>query len=153
VTSLAVDEATGGSAGLLAALHAAGIGSAGPAWDAAAFAALLALPGRCALIATAADEPAGLALIGIAADEAELLTLAVLPGFRRRGIGRALVAAACARASASGATRLFLEVGEANAPARRLYAGFGFRAVGRRQRYYPGGEDALVLALGLSAPS
>jgi ribosomal-protein-alanine N-acetyltransferase len=151
--SLAVHEAAGEAAGLLAALHAGGIGAAGPAWDEAAFAALLALPGRRALIATAAGEPVGLAVVGIAADEAELLSLAVLPAWRRRGVGRALVAAALARAAASGAARLFLEVGEANAPARRLYAGLGFRAVGRRPRYYPGGADALVLALRLSPSS
>lgn len=148
-----VREAGAEASALLALLHAAGIGHAGPAWDEAAFATLLSLPGRRALIATEGEVPVGLLLLGLAADEAEILTLAVPPAWRRRGVARALLAAAVARAAAAGASRLFLEVGEANAPARALYAGFGFDAVGRRPRYCPDGTDALVLALALSPAS
>jgi ribosomal-protein-alanine N-acetyltransferase len=154
VTTVAPLGAEG--AALLAALHAVGIGDAGPAWDEAAFAGLLALPGRTALVASSDAGPAGFLLLGQAADEAEIITLAVLPGTRRRGIGRALVSAAAAHAAASGATRLFLEVGEDNAPARALYAGAGFVPVGRRRGYYAragGAVDALVLALPLTPSS
>jgi ribosomal protein S18 acetylase RimI-like enzyme len=55
--------------------------------------------------------------------------LAVLPGLRGRGIGRALLAAAEAGAIASGCCKLTLEVQEDNVPARGLYEGFGFRDV------------------------
>lgn len=143
-------------AGLLAALHAAGIGAAGPAWDEAAFAGLLALPGRIALVASGASGPAGFLLLGQAADEAEIITLAVLPTARRRGIGRALVSAAAAHAAAAGATRLFLEVADDNAPALALYARAGFVPVGRRRGYYAragGAVDARVLALPLTPSS
>jgi len=37
------------------------------------------------------------------------------------------------------------DVEESNTPARRLYARAGFREVGRRPGYYPGGKGALVL--------
>jgi ribosomal-protein-alanine N-acetyltransferase len=144
--SVTVTEAGAEAAALCAALHAGGIGSAGPAWDEAAFAALLAQPGRRALVASEGGEPVGLLLLGLAADEAEILALAVLPAARRRGIGRALVAAACSRAAARGAQRLLLEVAEGNAAARALYGALGFVPVGRRRGYYPGGGDALVLA-------
>ena len=152
--SLAVTEAGAEAAALCAALHAAGIGAAGPAWDGAAFAALLALPGRCALIAAEGGAPAGFVLLGVVADEAEVLTLAVLPEARRRGIGSALVTAAAAAAARDGAVRLLLEVAADNRAARALYAGAGFVEVGRRSRYYARGavaEDALVLALRLSS--
>lgn len=151
--SLVIAEAGPEAAPLLAALHATAIGEAGPAWTEAAFATLLALPGRLALVAAEAEAPLGFVLLGLAADEAEILTLAVLPASRRRGAGAALVAAAAREAAARGATRLFLEVAEDNAPARALYARAGFVPVGRRKGYYAregGAVDALVLVLALA---
>lgn len=55
--------------------------------------------------------------------------LAVLPGQRGRGTGRALLAAAEAHARSAGCCKLTLEVQDDNAPARRLYDGFGFQDV------------------------
>ena len=55
--------------------------------------------------------------------------LAVLPGRRGRGTGRALLAAAEAHARELGCCKLTLEVQEDNAPARRLYEHWGFRDV------------------------
>ncbi len=133
------------AAGLLAALHA-GCFREGARWDEAAMAALLGMPG-CFAVA----DLDGLALARVAADEAELLTLGVLPQARRRGAGSALLRAASGEAVRLGATRLFLEVAEGNAPARALYAQAGLVEVGRRRRYYPDGDDALVLAMPLSA--
>lgn len=133
------------AAALLAALHAACFAEA---WSAAAIVRILEAPGAVALVAGAAP-PAGFALARGAADEAELLTLAVLPAWRRRGLGRALVEAALAWAAARGATALFLEVGAGNAAALALYGGAGFATVGRRPAYYrrpsQASEDALVM--------
>jgi ribosomal protein S18 acetylase RimI-like enzyme len=55
--------------------------------------------------------------------------LAVLPGHRGRGTGRALLAAAEKHARETGCCKLTLEVQEDNAPARRLYESWGFRDV------------------------
>ena len=55
--------------------------------------------------------------------------LAVLPGQRGRGIGRALLATAEAQARTEGCCKLTLEVQDDNIPARRLYESFGFRDV------------------------
>lgn len=88
----------------------------------------------------------GFVLARAAAGEAEILTLAVLPPARRRGLGQALVSGAMALAIVRAqAEAMFLEVAEGNAGALALYRGLGFAEVGRRKRYYPDGADALVL--------
>jgi ribosomal protein S18 acetylase RimI-like enzyme len=52
--------------------------------------------------------------------------LAVLPEFRDRGIGRALLAAVEARALARDCCKITLEVHDSNEGAKRLYASVGF---------------------------
>jgi len=95
-----------------------------------------------------ADQTGGFVLVRVAGHEAEILTLAVAPAARRRGIGLALVVAACRHAQKMGAGASFLEVGERNESARSLYQRLGFHEVGRRRGYYQsaGGsnEDALI---------
>lgn len=136
---------------VLAALHALAFADpdlSGPAWDEAAFAQLLMLPGTAAFLALAGEEPAGLVLLRTAADEAEILTIGTIPAARGRGIGLALLRAAAVAACDSGAQAMFLEVAAGNAPAQRLYARSGFETVGRRRGYYhtaAGPVDALVL--------
>ncbi|MBI4463212.1 MAG: ribosomal protein S18-alanine N-acetyltransferase [Acidobacteria bacterium] len=83
--------------------------------------------------------------------EAELLNLAVLPSFRRRGIGAFLVSQALREVADKGAKRIFLEVRDSNFPALRLYECLGFEPVGRRPAYYTNPPaDALVLQRGLT---
>jgi ribosomal-protein-alanine N-acetyltransferase len=93
---------------------------------------------------------AGMILGRVAADEAEILTLAVDPGQRRRGIGTALLSAAMARAANLGATFMFLEVAVTNGAARALYVAHGFTEAGLRRHYYTDGPDALILRSALS---
>lgn len=130
----------------LAALHAEAFDTP---WSAQAFADLLDQAG---VVLEGADD--GFILIRAVADEAEILTLAVRPSARRQGLGGRLVEAGSRRAVDLGATRMFLEVAEDNAPARGLYEALGFEAAGRRPRYYPRAEgpavDALLLVLNLA---
>lgn len=133
-------------AAALAEIHAAAF-PPGDAWDRGAIGGLLAMPGTAAL--RLRDE--GLVLLRVAADEAEILTLGVRPSARRQGAGRALLQGAMDVAAAAGALRILLEVAEGNLAARGLYAGAGFRAVGRRRGYYADGSDALLLAAELGA--
>jgi ribosomal-protein-alanine N-acetyltransferase len=97
----------------------------------------------------------GMVLARVAADEAEILTLGVVVAARRQGVGRALLQAAMARAAASGAYSMFLEVSVTNHAARGLYKATGFSQVGTRHAYYDDGADALVMRadLVLHAPS
>ncbi|MGI3776973.1 MAG: GNAT family N-acetyltransferase [Janthinobacterium lividum] len=127
-------------ADVLAAIHCAAFPPA-ERWDAGAIAALLATPGCFALLA----DVGGMAMLRLAGDEAEVLTLAVLPAARGRGVGGALLAAGLAEAARLGAAAVLLEVAPGNAAARALYARAGFGEVGRRRGYYPGGGDALVM--------
>ena len=76
--------------------------------------------------------------------EAELLEIAVAPASARKGLGRALLSRLHDEARAAGCSKIFLEVRESNAPARALYAAFGYRIVGRRPKYY-NDEDALLM--------
>jgi ribosomal-protein-alanine N-acetyltransferase len=130
---------------LLAAIHAACFPPA-ERWDADALATQIGLPGAFGLL----HPEGGMALGRVAADEAEILTLAVLPQARRRGVGAALLRAAHARAASAGARRMFLEVAASNASALTLYAGVGYRPVGHRRGYYADGGDAAVLACAIS---
>ena len=132
-------------AAVLKALHADAF-PPGERWSAAAMAEQIGLPGSFGLIAISAlAHPGGLVLARVAADEAEILTLGVSPSQRRLGAGALLLSAAEQRAAQDGAVAMFLEVNEANAAARALYARQGYEEVGRRRRYYPSGADALVL--------
>ena len=126
----------------LADLHAAAFPHP---WSGADLEALARTPGATTLVTEDGAGPAGFLMMRRAADEAEVLTLAVDPARRRRGVASALVEAA----AGLGAAHLFLEVAHDNAPARALYAATGFVQVGRRPRYYPRPDgapaDALVL--------
>ncbi|MGB3553688.1 MAG: GNAT family N-acetyltransferase [Jannaschia sp.] len=125
----------------LAALHS--IAFRGPArWSAAAFRVALDDP-RCFLLREG-EGPDGFVLGRNVADEAELLTIAVSPDHRRRGLGRRLLTRFATEARACGAVAAFLEVAADNAAARALYAGCGWRAVGQRTGYYEG-IDAIAM--------
>lgn len=132
----------------LAAIHAKAFDRP---WEASAFADLLAAPGALALMA----DDDGFILVRRVLDEAEVLTLAVRPEVRRRGLARALVEAAAGVAAEAGAATVWLEVASDNAPALALYATCGFAAAGRRRGYYPRPDgtaaDALVLRRDLHA--
>lgn len=88
-----------------------------------------------------------------AADEMEILNLAVLPEFRRNGLGRQLVEDALLIARRRGAKSAHLEVRSSNRLAIAFYRVCGFRASGRRESYYRDPvEDALLMDRGLGFP-
>jgi len=79
------------------------------------------------------------------ADEVHILSIAVDPARRRRGVARALLDSLLREEQARGAESALLEVRVSNLSARALYESAGFVAVGRRPRYYANGEDALLM--------
>jgi len=75
-----------------------------------------------------------------------IFSLAVSAAHRRRGIGRSLMQGVLGYLR--GATmRVSLQVRVTNSAAIALYHGFSFNEQGRISRYYPDGEDALVMVL------
>ena len=100
------------------------------------------------LIARTVGDPDGPVLgfniVRRAKDEAEILSIAVEPKGRGRGVGESLMREAILRLRADRVEKLILEVDGANAPAVRLYERLGFRTVGNRPGYYSPDEDSDV---------
>ena len=104
----------------------------------------------------AKSAPVGFALALALGEEAEIVSLGVLPDYRRRGIGLAILDAVCAEARLRGAERVVLEMASDNEAASALYSARGFTVVGRRRNYYRRAErlvDALILRVQLSTAS
>jgi ribosomal-protein-alanine N-acetyltransferase len=102
------------------------------------------------LVVRAGGQIVGYAGMWMMVDEAHVTTFAVLPDWRRRGIGGRLMLAMVRLAGDLGARVATLEVRLSNVAARELYQRFGFRPVGIRPRYYSdNAEDALIMT---SAP-
>lgn len=98
------------------------------------------------VIVRAADETVAYGGIWLMVDEAHVTTFAVLPSWRRQGIGGLLMVGLLRVATGVGARLSTLEVRLSNEPARALYQRFGFHPVGLRPHYYSdNGEDALIM--------
>lgn len=109
--------------------------------------------GNTLTVLTVDGVTSGIAAVMHVLDESELLEIAVQPAMQGRGYGKALLAQAIALARRNGAVRMFLEVRESNARARKMYTSFGFEETGRRKNYYPtedGREDAILMTAQLS---
>jgi ribosomal-protein-alanine N-acetyltransferase len=79
-------------------------------------------------------------------DVADVMTIAVAPSARGRGLGRRLLDELETRARAGRAASVMLEVRADNAAAIGLYDRAGYTVVSTRRRYYqPGDIDALVM--------
>ena len=138
---------------VLAIMDAAFDDRFGEAWTRSQCAGILPMRGVTLLIArNEAGDAVGFSLQRIVAGDGELLLLAVDPKYRRRGVGRSLLNRFMDQARNEGTSRVHLEVRDGN-PAVVMYRRAGFKAVGRRRKYYhgrTGGEfDALTLSYDL----
>ena len=81
-------------------------------------------------------------------DEVHIMDIAVHPEYQRRGLAQHLIDHMLLDPHGEGSVaRALLEVRPSNKPAIALYLRLGFKEVGQRSRYYPDGEDALVMTL------
>jgi [ribosomal protein S18]-alanine N-acetyltransferase len=115
-------------------------------WSGAEFESLLVQPGTQALIATyrsalGRERPAGFNLYRLTADEGEIISIAVVPECRRRGVGRQLLEDAMRNLYRDGARSVHLEVEDANLAAISLYRMMDFRETARRAGYYAQGRQ------------
>jgi [ribosomal protein S18]-alanine N-acetyltransferase len=84
-------------------------------------------------------------------DEAHITNVAILPEFRGKKLGEALMRKLMETAKQLGAVTMTLEVRVSNHVAQSLYRKLGFRNGGIRRQYYPDNlEDALVMWVNLS---
>ncbi len=94
-------------------------------------------------------EVLGFLALRLAADVCEILNLAVLPSACRRGIGFRLLQQALKDVRARGGKTVTLEVNVTNVPALSLYTKAGLKEWGRREKFYGGKEDALIMGIRL----
>lgn len=112
---------------------------------------LAARPRRDYLLVEDDDGILGYAGLDHGGEVSDVMTIAVAPRGRGRGLGGRMLDELLSRAADAGAERVVLEVRADNDTARRLYETRGFTTLQTRRGYYPGGVDALVLGLALPA--
>lgn len=78
-------------------------------------------------------------------DDLNLLKIAVLPQYRKLGVGFKLMELTFDFKKQNDIQNYFLEVRESNQSAIKLYSKFGFKTKSVREKYYDGKEDALVM--------
>ena len=113
-------------------------------WSAAQYVEEAGAADRDYLVAELDGEVVGYAGAWDAPDMTHVMTVAVVPHARRRGVARRLVTELIERSRARGATAWTLEVRADEPGARALYDQLGFVEVGRRPDYYvdPGTDPA-----------
>ncbi|WP_192596347.1 ribosomal protein S18-alanine N-acetyltransferase [Nesterenkonia lutea] len=105
---------------------------------------------------TAAGELAGYVGMMCVLPHADVQTLAVAPEAQGQGLGTRLLNLLIAAAREQGAEQVLLEVRADNPGAQALYLREGFHPIHTRARYYPDGQDALIMQkplTDLDAPS
>lgn len=71
----------------------------------------------------------------------DVISIAVSETCRRAGVGSKLLKSVLTQKS-----ELFLEVRESNINAIAFYKNYGFNSVGIRKKYYPDGENAIIMS-------
>jgi len=116
-------------------------------WSAPSISAAVGVPGARVWLAEGSDRaPLGFVLARRFGDLLEIDLVGVRAEHRRAGIARSLLAGLVEEETEMGLAEARLELAASNDPARALYLGLGFMVVGRRTRYYPDGDDALLLS-------
>lgn len=88
---------------------------------------------------------AGYGCITVNYDTADIDNIAVIEECRGNGFAAAMLEELVRSAGERGAKKVFLEVRVSNVAAMKLYLAHGFKGLHARLRYYPDGEDCLVM--------
>jgi [ribosomal protein S18]-alanine N-acetyltransferase len=115
-------------------------------WSEASLREELGRSDRLWLVLAEATEVVAYAGLADLAGDAHVLTVAVAPDARRRGLARSLVRTLLAAGRERfGVSRATLEVRESNVAARALYRACGFTEAGVRPGYYQDDREAAVV--------
>jgi ribosomal-protein-alanine N-acetyltransferase len=74
-----------------------------------------------------------------------IMSIAILPSYRGRGLGSRLMDAIENAFRREGISRVYLEVSQNNKVALNLYRKRGFKVISMRESYYPDGSDAYIM--------
>ena len=122
-------------------------------WSESSLAMLCREGGTGVVIPAAAGQATALAYGGmtyVIGVEGSITNVATHPNARRKGLGRAIVAALIEQGRILGLVDIYLEVRISNQAAIALYRSFGFQTVGTRKGFYRlPTEDALLMRLTL----
>jgi ribosomal protein S18 acetylase RimI-like enzyme len=113
----------------------------------------LRFPGANCVVAEAESKIIGFCLTEHEDDWGYIVTMDVLSEFRRKGVATALLQEAERRLAAAGVREVALETAIDNETAIAFWQKHGYRSVGVREGYYPGGRDAFSMTKRLPAPS
>jgi ribosomal-protein-alanine N-acetyltransferase len=127
------------------AVHAIEEASFPAPWRREFFEVEIGASGRLNLVAKRGDTVVGYLFAMWILDDMHINKIAVCEPERRRGIADALMAACFESARAEQIRKISLEVRRSNRGAQEFYARLDFRPAGARRRYYPDGEDAVVM--------
>ena len=131
----------------VAQLHAASFYRGWPRQDIEAY--LLDSDTPTLVACDAKRKVAGFAMLRLLGDDVELMTIAVQPKYRGKGVGAALLNACFEDLRMTAGKRMILEVAADNPAAIRLYQKLGFAKLSERQGYYarPDGKPATALVM------
>jgi len=106
----------------------------------------LSVPGAGYIVAEVDGAIAGFIVTVRQADQGYIVTIDVLPKYRRHAIGGALLGEAEKRMVAEGVREVSLETATENASAIAFWQNHGYRTRGVIEGYYPGGRDAYSMS-------
>ncbi len=150
MTEITLRPATESEAKILTAIHQECFPTY---WSINSFNDFFSVDGTLALLA---ENPhaVGMMVYRLHHEQADIITIAVRPACRRRGIARALLAQAMQTMASRGVNAIFLDVEDGNVAALQLYETHGFTVINRRKHYYKQKDgsftDALVMTRKLS---
>jgi len=117
-------------------------------WRTGSFARAVSDPHHNFFVVESDGSLVGYAGMWVEGHRAHIAKVAVREGFRRRGVGSALVRHLLGQACRLGLSEAFLEVRRGNLAAQDLYRSLGFRFERVQPAAYPDdGEDALIFVL------
>jgi ribosomal-protein-alanine N-acetyltransferase len=100
---------------------------------------------ECVIGETGASEVAGFCISARRAQQGYIITMDVLPKFRRQGLATALLDEAERRMTMKKVTEVWIETATDNEPAIAFWQKHGYRKRGVQKHYYPDGRDAFTM--------
>ena len=114
--------------------------------------AYLHFPGaECVVAETARGKIAGFCIAARRGHLGYLITMDVLPQYRRKGFAAALLTEAERSLAGRGVSEMWLETATDNEAAIAFWLKHGYRKRGVREGYYPDGRDAFTMQKNLTA--